>query len=403
MANSSLRVAFAKLDRLTINASLIALAFASVLVLKSQSGASWFTYLLLLVCMVNIGKWVDVIQTRIATTFIVVLGYFFLSCFWSEPFVWRDVVSILGRCLILFAFAVTFAECQWRGYLHDKLCEVVGGASALAATFAIYFYILEPPPFNRLLGLGQLDNNVVAGVVYAVAIVMLTHVMVYKPQNRYSLFCGVTGVAVLLIAVALTGSRNAWACLSVGICTVGLLRCTSDFRTFFLTFVLFGIVSSCSILFAISQSGELESMILPRGDSLRIDIWMAVIDRIEEVGWIFGGGINTSDDFSEITVGVIEHAHNLYLSIILQGGIVALLLVGLLEFWVIRTLAIHFESQDAKLALAISCMALIFYIFDGHEYIDKIGLSWLLIWLPVGVALGLEWRYKQWSFASDVE
>jgi len=51
-----------------------------------------------------------------------------------------------------------------------------------------------------------------------------------------------------------------------------------------------------------------------------------------------------------------------------------------------------YDRRSARLALGLLAVALTSYLLDGHELIDKVGETWFLFWLPVGIALGLAWN-----------
>jgi O-antigen ligase len=86
---------------------------------------------------------------------------------------------------------------------------------------------------------------------------------------------------------------------------------------------------------------------------------------------------------------VFLHPHNLYLAVTHQGGLIGLaLLLGLLGHTLL-TLMQHYRRGDAKLALGILGLALPACLVDGHELVDKVGSTWFLIWLPVGISVGL--------------
>ena len=42
---------------------------------------------------------------------------------------------------------------------------------------------------------------------------------------------------------------------------------------------------------------------------------------------------------------------------------------------------------EAKLGPALLATGMSAYLFDGWELIDKVGLSWLLLWVPVAIAM----------------
>jgi O-antigen ligase len=200
---------------------------------------------------------------------------------------------------------------------------------------------------------------------------------------------GILSAAFLSYAIYLTDSRNAWVSAALGCSVLGLAHAVGS-RQRFVASVASSAVVLLAILFALIANETTREWVLPRGDSFRPEIWAAAVDRIIDASLWLGLGIGTSDDF--IIDGVrFLHAHNMYLSVTYQGGVVGLALFAYVIFRAIKALLMNYDSHDAKLALAILAIALNAYLLDGHELLDKIGADWLLFWLPVAVALGLEW------------
>ena len=135
---------------------------------------------------------------------------------------------------------------------------------------------------------------------------------------------------------------------------------------------------------------QTQSWLLPRGDSFRISIWTTTLQRVAEQPWV-GLGILTSDD---VVTGnlLLQHPHNLYLAVLFQGGVVALFLYLMVLWKSLVELSKNYAESDSKLALSILAIAGFAHLLDEHELIDKVGAVWILIWLPVAVALGNQWK-----------
>jgi len=69
--------------------------------------------------------------------------------------------------------------------------------------------------------------------------------------------------------------------------------------------------------------------------------------------------------------------------------------LGLFVWLMVSTVRIlwqNYDLQDAKIALGILALGLTAFLLDGHNLVDKINESWVLIWFPVAIALGIRWR-----------
>ena len=153
--------------------------------------------------------------------------------------------------------------------------------------------------------------------------------------------------------------------------------------------MMVGVLAGITLIFLFVNETT-QSLLLPRGTSFRPEIWDQAISRIFDGHAWFGLGINTENNFL-VFESVILHPHNLYLSVLYQGGFVALGMFLLVLWRTLHELLLAYEDADAKLALGVLGLALPAYMLDGHELLDKIGSTWFLIWLPVAIAVGLRW------------
>lgn len=376
-------------DRISVNSLLIVVSFVGVLALSSQSGASYPTYALAITMLACVAHWNDVFRVKMVWLIAALLGYLAVSSFWSEPFRWRDVLTAWTRAALVFIFVVAFAECELRGLVRrwlGRAMAIVGLAAVVAAT--LVFYETNPSD-GRLNGLGLLDTHVIAALVYAVVLVFVLDVALSDSSPAWRV-CALLSAPAIAFAIFLSDSRNAWVSALVGAGVLILGVRVRDPQRFVAGVISMALVLSVVIAAMLIDPATRE-IILPRGDSFRPEIWASVLDRvIEEAPW-FGHGINTED---QLTLGGLTflHAHNMYLSVAYQGGIIALVMFLVLLAWVLSVLVRHYTHPDAKLALGILGVALPAYLLDGHELVDKVGSTWFLLWLPVAVAVGFCWR-----------
>ena len=129
-------------------------------------------------------------------------------------------------------------------------------------------------------------------------------------------------------------------------------------------------------------------MLLPRGDSFRLQIWSDHLHYILDEVAIFGGGYLASlemDLGNTTTTG----AHNMYLSVALQIGLPGLALFLTIIAWTALRLYRHLELPLARMALGLLACSLVVYVFNGDRLLDKVNFIWLATWLPIAVALSL--------------
>lgn len=375
-------------DRIQINSVLIVLCFVSVLTLSSQSAASYPSYLLALSMVLSVRHWNDVFQQKLFWLAFALLGYLSLSTFWSEPFEWRSVFGISTRALLVLTFVVALAECQLRGDVQRWLGRALAVAGAGAAVAAILLYNVEPPADGRLSGLGQLDNPVVIGLVLGAVLVMLAHMLMTDASRLWRLVA-IFGAVSVFYAILLSGSRNAMVSATLGVLVVTFSTHIGSPERFTAAALALLVVVGSAVA-ALLANGVGEELLFPRGGSFRADIWSYVIERVFAEGPVFGLGIATPDSIP-LADRTLSHPHNMYLSVLFQGGLIAFLLFLALIAGTLASLFAAYATRGAKLGLGLLTMALSSYLLDGHELIDKVGETWFLFWLPVGVALGLAW------------
>ena len=369
-------------DRIRLNSGLIVLCFVSVLVLNSQSAASYPTYLLALSMLVTVRHWDDVFRIGFVWVVVALLGLLALSALWSNPFEARDLVTAWTRAALVFLFVVSFAECQLRGEMERWLSRALAIVGIAAVCAALANFLTTHPEDGRLNGLGQLDTHVIAALVFGVVGVFALNLLMTE-QSAVWKGLGSIGVILIAPAVALSDSRNAWVSVLIG-ASIFLLA-----QRFVAGIVSVGFVLGVAIA-ALAAGDDTRPLLLPRGTSFRPEIWSHTVERILAGGLWLGLGIGTSDDI-ELGDLVFQHPHNMYLSVAFQGGLAALWLLLLLIVWCLSILIRNFDKPDAKLALGILGIALPAYLLDGHELVDKVGSTWFLLWLPVAIALGREW------------
>lgn len=383
------KLQLASWDRIRIVGLLITLCFVGVLLLSSQSAASYPAYILAVVMVVSFRHWRDIFHVAGSWLVIAFLGYLTISGFWSEPFTYVEWQSKAVRAMMVFLFVVAMAECQLRGEVQRWLGRGLAVAGVLATVAALVSYWSAVPLDGRLLGLGQLDNPVVAGLIFGVVLIFLLDIFV-SDSNVAWRYVAIACALPVAYTILLTGSRNAWLCASIGCGVFVFCNAVADRQKFFAAAVGLAVIFA-GFLFMVTQNDDLHAWLLPRGDSFRLEIWSTAFQSVWNNSPLIGLGILTSDDI-QITSQTVDHPHNMYLAIFYKGGLIGLVLFFTLLGFCARTLHNNYGARDVRLALAIFALALNSYLLDGHEMIDKVGETWFLFWIPVGLCVGMNWR-----------
>lgn len=376
--------------RVPASATTVLVALGSIFVLTSQSASSWPTYLLGAYVLAGAARWRSLFLDRGFLVVVVLLAYIPLSSLWSTPWDAREAFSQVMRALLVFTFVVCIAESVQVDWFLRRLMQVVPVCGTLAAAAAIVVFFVESPDDGRLTGLGQLDTHVMAAMVYAFGAVCGL-AWLSSDDRLVGRWIAGACVVVLVVAVLLAGSRNAMVCMVFGLGCLLIASRVSTARGFILIAGSFAVALLVALLAAYWLVPGGNEVILPRGMSFRPAIWSDYAARVRVDGMWFGLGVSTPD---LIQVGGYDvlHPHNLYLAVAHQSGLLGLALLVTAIAITVHTLLGNYDEPEAKLGLAIWAMALPGYLLDGHELIDKVGWTWLLFWLPVGIALGIRAR-----------
>lgn len=376
-------------DRIQWMTVLVVLCFVSVLLLSSQSAASYSTYILALLMLIYASQWKDVFKVDLVRWVLALLIWLSLSAFWSEPFELRSAASVWIRALLVFCFVVAFAECQLRGQLQRWMgaaLTIVGGVAVVAAI--INFYVTVPLD-GRLNGLGQLHTHVIAALVNGVILLFVLQ-FAFDEKRSFARVLYAVIASIIVFAIIMSDSRNAWVAVALGTVVFSLSRWVSDPRQFVMCVLAGAILLGVGLFAAVSMEAGRELM-MPRGLSFRPTIWSGTLDRLLDGSVLFGLGVVTSDDI--VADGLtFQHPHNMYLSVLFQGGVVGLGLYLIVIYKTLANLLRHYHEPVSKLALAILAISLTAHLLDGHELVEKVGDVWFLIWLPVAISIGLMWR-----------
>lgn len=378
-----------KLDRIWWMSVLVIASLVGVLLLRSQSAASYPSYLLTLLALVTVSHWKDVFKVSLFQWVLLLVLWLCASTGWSEPFSLSDATSIWIRALLLLAFVAAIGECQMRGQLQARIAIALAVVGSIVIGAALINFLISKPEDGRMNGLGQLDTHVIAALVYGVIGVFVLYVGLRSASRTKRLACFAVLILVI-VAVYLSDSRNAWVAVPAGMLTF-VLADRIQSRSAFVSTVAAAATLAALGFVILMLDPDIRSLMLPRGGSFRGDIWSAVLSRLDSSDWIIGRGILAEEGVQADGL-FFDHAHNMYLSVLQKGGLVGLGLYLVVLIKAVYTLLSSYSERDAKLAIGILSLGISAHLLDGHELVDKVGASWFLIWLPIGIALGVEWR-----------
>ena len=374
------------MDRARVADLLILVAFVAVLTAPLPSVARAVTYLLALLVLCTPSLWHAVRTDRLAACAGMLLAYLVLTSFWSDNPDVLDALRLGIRALVLCAFVVAYADCVRRGDVLPRIGRwfaVVGGIVAAAATARFF---LDTPPEGRLHGLGGVHNSLTAAQAYAVVTLVALDTAYRSKPLRWRVL-GIASALAAALAVLLCGSRSAWLALPVGLGVLLLAhRGTAPLR--FAGATVAGAVAIALLAFALAANEYTRDFLLPRADSFRLGIWEAVLADVARHGPWFGRGILSPDEVSVQDIG-FRHAHSMYLSVLYHGGVVAAALLAATLGGTAVVLVRRLGYAEARLAIALLAAGAVFWLVDGRQLVERVGVHWWLFWLPVATAVGL--------------
>ena len=333
--------------------------------------------------------WTAAAGVRLAWCAAALLVYLVLTSFWSQGVDASGLARICVRALVLGCFVVALAECVRRTDVHDRIGRwfaVIGGGVAAAA---IAGFLIESPPEGRLHGLGRVHNSVTAAQAFTVVALFALDATLRAPSARWRALAGFSALAAAL-AVALAGTRAAWAALPLGCAALLLAHRTSSPARFVATLGA-GAAALALVAAVLATSEPTRDFVLPRGDSFRLTIWESVVADAARQGLWFGRGILTPDD--TVAEGLtFRHAHSMYLAVFFHGGIAAGALFAVTLGGTAVALVRRLPLPDARLALALLAAGAVFWLTDGRTLVDRVGVHWWLFWMPVATAIGIATR-----------
>ena len=381
-------------DRARVRDGLILLAFVAVLIAPLPSIPRLLTYVLGAVVLCSPALWRTVAGVRLAWCAAALLAYLLLTTQWSEGANATDTLRLGVRALVLCCFVVALADTVVRGALHHHIgrwLAVVGGLAALAA---ITSFLLDVPPEGRLHGLGRVHNSVTAAQAFSVVTLFALDAARRAPTQRWRLLC-FAGAVAAVGAVVLAGSRAAWAALPLG-CAALLLATKTPSPARFTGSLATAGATLALIAAVLLASDATRDVLLPRGDSFRFAIWESVLADAARQGLWFGRGILTPDDL-HIDGLAFRHVHSMYLAVFVHGGLAALLLFAATLGGTATALVRHLRHPDAALALALLASGAVFWLTDGRQLVDRVGVHWWFFWWPVATAVGIGVRGERES------
>ena len=317
-------------------------------------------------------------------------------CFMSAYFVIKNIISspnLVKRCL--YALVISSALVSAYGIYQNYFGEISMKWQDISV-------------FSDIRGrvVSTFDNPNVLGeflvLIFPITLALLATAK--KANERFFLFFS---ALLSCFCLVFTWSRGAWLACFI---TTALFLCVSSkyfFTAGILSVPIIGMVaflrSDSAIIRRITSFGDSST-------SYRVNIWKGVLRMTEDIGF-FGIGIG-EEAFGKVypiySLSGIEaapHSHNLYLQIIVEMGIFALLSFAIFIF-IFMLFSFSFSKNamgrsNKLICMGIFCGAAALLIQGLTDYVWYNYRIFLLFWIVVGLGVAHVYTAKDTEEESD--
>lgn len=315
---------------------------------------------------------------------LVFLFYLALSSVWASGEEVKGLGKHLGYAALIATFMIAVPLLLDRYSVHThKFVALIICAALLSAAWSIFLHFRLPVDQSlaepRLYAFGRLSNPVVSATSYGFAVVLGLYLSLSltRPVTRIAL---VTGMGILLWAIALSGSRAAWLAIATA-AAVGVALTWPRYRWLLATgtILMFG-------LLAVTLAGWEE--LTRRAFSFRPEIWSHFINLTLETAPVSGVGSGASSAWVADTE-TFRHPHSIFVSTFYFGGAPGLTMLAGVYLLATRSLFVSqgFLRLPASMLLTFGVVV---GLLDGDNLLTKINYLWWIFWLPVALCISLD-------------
>ncbi len=307
------------------------------------------------------------------------IGYLGLSSLWADH---DDPGRYLGYGLLIVGFVTGLClACKHFPRFLGFLLILVLVCASLSAVVSIYLHFAlpdyKPLPEPRLYALGRLSNPVISATSYGFAL-LFTVDLFRQHRHWYERGLVITAAAILITAIALTGSRTVWLALALGIGTLFAIQ-----QRRHALWIMAGAIGIATLAMLLLVGME---ALTRRAFSFRPEIWTEFISRTLESNVLIGFGSGQEAKF-QLPKLLIQHPHSVFVSTFYFSGLIGLsLLIGM----IIACTRLVFTAAPSRIrSLAIMCglFGLTVGLLDGDNILTKIDYLWWIVWFPVALCL----------------
>lgn len=247
--------------------------------------------------------------------------------------------GLLFAILFFFVLFVRIVLTKTSFEVMVDLCLVASLAGTLVALIQFAFHFNDPNMIQFRTASFYFNANYYGSMMEMVVLLCVYKIFTHRDVKWYYSFYIVCAV----VGMYLSGSMSAFAALGGGIVVIALLWN----RKVSLYLILGGLLLGGVVLFVVP---ELFPRIAEFGRTLglREEIWETTIKGIQDSPWFGHGVLGYMDAYIKYQSFQTTHAHNLYLNLLLDFGVVGTILFLIVMFQMMRPIIAAFRHHYAK-------------------------------------------------------
>jgi O-antigen ligase len=325
---------------------------------------------------------IAVVKARTLIFILLLFSFLLCSLLWSEGVDDEVVFNVLRKEIITVCFVLVVAWLWQQGYKNYLLVGLMLGAF-LGAWLSIYnFYFFDGNLWTtRLEGIGRGEHAIKSPVMYGAVLITLFGVMSQQlPVTRNIKLWAYCAMVSYLIFIVLSQTRGVLISISGAFLLVLVLR--RQYKQIAALTVLAGLV----VLYAYSE-GIFERMHTLH--DVRWDIWAQSLTIWSERP-VLGYGIYPEQVIVLASGQSFPHPHNIFLSHLLYGGVVGLLLLLCLMASLLYSSLKLWREESNILPLGLCVYFLLVGLFDFSTLIRSADVEWVFCWWLVAIVIASE-------------
>ena len=259
--------------------------------------------------------------------------------------------------LVFFLNIILFILMLIQAQYDDKAIGVALKSYAFGGLILALFFVLgiqTNTSFGGRTTIFDVNHNMLAVNLSIVALIFLNLLLFNKKTNEFVRFIYLSSILIIVIFIASTGSRSGVLSLLGGALMIFLLIKTKDIFKKIMVIVIGGLFTFFFLIFIFnySISGNRLNETVQTGDlSGRNDYWVEMIP-LSSINPAFGIGYSGFKYEVYNIYGEYRSAHNVFVSVLVTGGFVSLLLVCFFLYNILKKANLNYKTKNDILSIA---------------------------------------------------